>query len=445
LFGILNSELDAADIAESRTAVWTAIGGEKLPWRGDDNRPVASLLDLDLDLNSSTPPSELARRRYNPGARSEESPAMAKSWIADRTQAFDSSGIRKVFDLASQMKDPINLSIGQPDFETPEEVRRACVEAIQSGKNSYSLTQGVPALREKLQARIDAEYGHGDRAVFVSSGTSGGLMLAVLSLIDPGDEAIIFDPSFVMYQALVRLVGGRAVLIDTYPDFRIDVREVADAITPRTKMMVLNSPANPTGVTATEEEIRQLAELAAERDLALVSDEIYRQFCYDEPFVSPARYNERTIVIDGFSKSHAVTGWRLGFVHGPSAVIQQMIKLQQYTFVCAPQPAQWAGVAALDVDVSRHIQAYRRKRDRIVSALADHFELVKPGGAFYAFPKTPWGTGSDFAAQAIEHNLLVIPGCVFSRQDTHFRISYAAADGVIERGVEVLQQLARTR
>ena len=370
---------------------------------------------------------------------------MSKRWIADRTQAFDSSGIRKVFDLASQMKDPINLSIGQPDFEVPREVRQACVDAIEAGKNSYALTQGMPVLREKLQARIDEEYGHGDRAVFVSSGTSGGLVLAVLSLIDPGDEAILFDPCFVMYESLVRLVGGRPVLIDTYPDFRIDVREVADAITPRTKLILLNSPANPTGVVATEEEIRGLGELAAERDVALVSDEIYRRFCYDDPFVSPALYNEQTIVIDGFSKSHAMTGWRLGFAHGPSAVIQQMIKLQQYTFVCAPQPAQWAGAVAMDVDVSGHIEAYRRKRDLIVRGLADSFELVKPAGAFYAFPKAPWGTGSEFAAKAIENNLLIIPGCVFSRQDTHFRISYAAADGVIERGVEVLRKLARAK
>ena len=367
---------------------------------------------------------------------------MAANWIAERTHAFDSSGIRKIFDLAARMTDPINLSIGQPDFDVPEQVRRACVDAIGSGKNGYALTQGMPVLREKLQARIDTEYSHADRELFISSGTSGGLVLAMLSLVDPGDEVIVFDPFFVMYEALTRLVGGVPVTIDTYPDFRIDLNRVADAITPRTKLILLNSPANPTGVTATPAEIEGLARLAAERDVALLSDEIYSQFCYDEPFLSPARFNDRTIVIDGFSKSHAMTGWRLGYVHGPSLVIDTMIKLQQYSFVCAPHPAQWAGAVAMDVDVSPHIDAYRRKRDMIIEGLSDVYEIIQPGGAFYVFPKALWGTGTEFVTKAIDNNLLVIPGAIFSHQDTHFRISYAAADSVIERGIEVLRRIA---
>src|SRR5688500_13186074 len=181
------------------------------------------------------------------------------SLLADRTRAFDSSGIRKVFDLAAKMKDPINLSIGQPDFDVPDEVKAACTEAIAAGKNAYALTQGMPVLREKLQARIDQEYGHADRKVFVSSGTSGGLSLAMWSLVNPGDEVIVFDPYFVMYTALTQLVGGVPVVIDTYPDFRIDLNKVADAITPRTKLVLLNSPANPTGIIASDEEIRGLA------------------------------------------------------------------------------------------------------------------------------------------------------------------------------------------
>jgi aspartate/methionine/tyrosine aminotransferase len=272
-------------------------------------------------------------------------------------------------------------------------VREACIQAIRGGKNSYSLTQGAPVLREKLQAQIDAEYGHADRKVFVSSGTSGGLVLAMLSLVDPGDEVIIFDPYFVMYEPLVSLVGGRAVLIDTYPDFRIDVERVADAVTPRTKLILLNSPANPTGVTATHDEIRGLADLAAQRNIALLSDEIYRAFLYDGPFDSPARYNDQTIVIDGFSKSHAMTGWRVGFAHGPSAVIDTMVKLQQYSFVCAPHPAQWAAASAMDVDVQDYVDAYRRKRDLMYEGLSDLYEIVKPGGAFYAFPQSALGNG----------------------------------------------------
>lgn len=363
-------------------------------------------------------------------------------WIADRTRAFDSSGIRKVFDLASQLKNPINLSIGQPDFEVPEQVRRALIEAVEAGKNSYALTQGMPVLREKLQQQIDAEYDHADRKVFVASGTSGGLVLSLLSLVNPDDEVIVFDPCFVMYEPLTRLVSGRPVVIDTHPDFRIDLNKVAEAITPRTKMILINSPANPTGVLASEEEVRGLAELAARHDIALVSDEIYRAFAYDEPFVSPARFNERTIVIDGFSKSHAMTGWRLGFVHGPAEVIDTMTKLQQYTFVCAPQPAQWAGAVAMDVDISPYVQTYHRKRDRLYEGIRDRYEIVRPGGAFYMYPKSPRGKGSEFVERAIENNLLIIPGKIFSRHDSHFRISYAADDETIDRGIEVLRKLA---
>ncbi|HMC10140.1 MAG TPA: aminotransferase class I/II-fold pyridoxal phosphate-dependent enzyme, partial [Pirellulaceae bacterium] len=163
--------------------------------------------------------------------------------LADRTNAFDSSGIRKVFDLAAKMKDPINFSIGQPDFDVPQPIKDACIEAIQAGKNAYTVTQGLPALRDKLQARIDKEFGHADRKLLVTLGTSGGLSLLMWSLVNPGDEVLMFDPYFVMYPALTKLVGGVPVIIDTYPDFRIDLAKVAAAITPRTKLILLNSPA----------------------------------------------------------------------------------------------------------------------------------------------------------------------------------------------------------
>jgi aspartate aminotransferase/aminotransferase len=239
------------------------------------------------------------------------------------------------------------------------------------------------------------------------------------------------------------MVGGRVVLIDTYPDFHIDLNRVRDAITPRTKAILFNSPANPTGVVATRDEIRGLAELAREKNVCLVSDEIYRLFCYDEPFVSPATFNEHTLVVDGFSKTYGLTGWRLGFCHGPANLIQQMIKLQQYTFVCAPQPAQWAGAAALDVDMSQHVADYRRKRDMLADGLKNDYELCKPGGAFYAFPRVPWGNCDEFVRKAIENQLLIIPGNIFSKHNTHFRISYAATDRTLERGIEVLKKLAK--
>ena len=362
--------------------------------------------------------------------------------LADRTQAFDSSGIRKVFDLAAKLTDPINLSIGQPDYDVPEPVKEACIEAIRAGKNAYTVTQGLPNLREKLQARIDRRWGHADRKVFVSLGTSGGLSLVLWSLVNPGDEVLMFDPYFVMYPALTKLVGGVPVIIDTYPDFRIDLNKVRDAITPRTKLILLNSPGNPTGVLAGEEQVRGLAEIAREKNVVLVSDEIYSSFCFDQLLVSPAAYNDRTLVIDGFSKSHGMTGWRLGYVHGPAEIIETMVKLQQYTFVCAPQPVQWAGITALDVPTQRYCDDYRRKRDLIYAGLADRYEVVQPGGAFYIFPKAPWGTGSQFVAKAIEHKLLIIPGNIFSRVDTHFRISFAASDETLNRGIDVLRKIA---
>ena len=267
-------------------------------------------------------------------------------WISDRADSFDSSGIRRVFDLAAKLKDPINLSIGQPDFDVPDEVKKAAIEAIEAGKNAYSPTQGIGPLRESLQTKVAQQYPqHDDRDVFVSSGTSGGLMLSMLSMINPGDEVIYLDPFFVMYPALVQMCGGIPVPVDSYPDFRLDPAKIEAAVTSRTKMILLNSPANPTGVTASAAELKQVAELAAEKNIALVSDEIYSNFHYDEEFISPATYNPQTIVIDGFSKSHAMTGWRVGYVHGPAEVMAAMLKLQQYSFVCAPQRGGRSGRA----------------------------------------------------------------------------------------------------
>lgn len=364
-------------------------------------------------------------------------------WLAKRTELFDSSGIRKVFDLAAKMKDPINLSIGQPDFPAPDAVKQAAVDAIHADKNGYSVTQGIPELREALEARFAPQS---DRKLLVTSGTSGALVLSMLALVDPGDEVICFDPYFVMYPALSGMVGGKIVKIDTYPDFRINIDKVAAAITPKTKAILFNSPANPTGVLASEAEAKAIAGLCAERNIALVSDEIYREFCYDGPLVSPLRWNDQTIVVDGFSKSHGLTGWRLGWVHGPAAVIEKMTMLQQYTFVCAPHPLQWAALEAMNVEMTEQVDAYRHRRDHLLAGLRDAgYEVAQPGGAFYVFPKAPAGyaSGTEFVAKAIENELLIIPGKIFSDSDTHFRISYAATMETIDRGLEVLRRLAR--
>jgi len=357
---------------------------------------------------------------------------------------FDASGIRKVFDLAGALKDPINLSIGQPDFPMPEEVQKAAIEAIQSGKNGYTPTQGIPQLRDELKRRVADPFGHKDRDLFVAgSGTSSGILLSLASVVNPGDEVIIFDPYFVMYDSITHVVGGTPVYVDTYPDFHIDLNKVADAITDKTKAILFNSPANPTGVVASCEEVEGLAKLAEERDILLISDEIYSRFCYED-FTSPAEFNSRTLVLDGFSKTYAMTGWRVGFAHGPSEIIQQMIKLQQYTFVCAPHPGQYAALAALDVDMTPQIEEYKRKRDMLLEGISDLYEVSRPDGAFYIFPKAPSGSGEELVLRGIkEHGLLSIPGNIFSRKDSHFRLSYAASEETIERGIEALRKLAR--
>lgn len=355
---------------------------------------------------------------------------------------IDASGIRKVFDLAATMTDPVNLSIGQPHFDTPQPIKDAIIKAVDDGRNAYSQSQGIKPLLGKIQKSVDSAYQHDDRQVFVTSGTSGGLMLALSALVNPGDEVIAFDPWFVMYKHLTTQAGGIYKSIDTYPDFRIPIEKVREAITDRTKVIIFNSPSNPTGHVASEEEVKALAELAAEHDIALLSDEIYREFCYDEEFVSPAKYNDQTIVIDGFSKSHSMTGWRVGWCHGPEHIIQQMIKLQQFTFVCAPHPMQWAANVAWDYDISDRVAEYKQKRDFMISELEDLYEIHGAGGAFYLFVKAPWGTGTEFVKKAIENNLLIIPGNVFSSEDTHFRISYAATDETLQKGVEILKKIA---
>ena len=204
---------------------------------------------------------------------------MNDAWIAERMQHIDASGIRKAFEMARAMKDPINLSIGLPDFDVAEPVKAAAIEAIRAGKNQYTVTQGIPELRNALQAAVDAEFHHADRQVIVTSGTAGGLLLAICAVVNPGEEVIIFDPYFVMYRHQATLAGGTSVLIDTYPDFRIKPEVVEAAITPRTKCVVVNSPVNPTGVVASDDEMRALAELCQTRNVLLISDEVYRAFC----------------------------------------------------------------------------------------------------------------------------------------------------------------------
>jgi aspartate aminotransferase/aminotransferase len=365
--------------------------------------------------------------------------------IAERMAMLDASGIRKVFDLAAKMPNPINLSIGQPDFDVPETVKNAAIEAIQTGHNKYTQTQGTAALRAMLAEQCRDEFGWDDaseRPYLVTSGVSGGLLLAIQTLVDPGDEVVFLDPYFVMYSHLVNLSGGVPVAVDTYDDFRPDIGKLAEAITDRTRMLIINSPCNPTGAVYTQDELQAIADLAEKHNLLVVSDEIYNLFCYDQPFASIASIYENTLLLRGFSKSYAMTGWRIGWATGPQAVLDKMTMLQQYTFVCAPSMAQVAAMEAMKTDMTEQVASYRRKRDMVADALGDAFGLVRPGGAFYAFVPAPGGDATAFVTKAIEHNVLIIPGNVFSTRDTHFRISYATTDEKLRQGMGILTDLA---
>jgi len=368
-----------------------------------------------------------------------------KEMVSNRARLIDASGIRKVFALAAQLQDPVNFSIGQPDFDVPEALKEEAIKAIRAGQNSYSQTAGDEVLKAKITDRIKAKFGWERPAVLISSGVSGGLLLAFMSIVNPGDEVIIPDPYFVMYKHLVNLLGGKCVFVDSYPDFELPVEKIAAAITPKTKMIIVNSPCNPTGAVYSQQQVEAVARIAAEKDILVLTDEIYETFCYDGECPNIASYYEKCLVLGGFSKSHAMTGWRLGYVAVHESlrdVVEAMTRIQQYTFVCAPTPFQKAAIAALDYDVSDLVDGYRRKRDLLYDGLKDKFELVKPGGAFYAFVKAPGGvTATAFVEKAIAKNVLIIPGNVFSEKDTHFRISYATSDEKIRQGTEILCSL----
>jgi aspartate/methionine/tyrosine aminotransferase len=362
--------------------------------------------------------------------------------VSRRSEQIDASGIRKVFDLAAQLKNPCNLSIGQPNFDVPEEVKRATIEAIQDGRNSYTQTQGIGELREAL-AQEFVDRGIPQESLFVTSAVSGGFLLALMATCDVGDEIVVPDPYFVFWKGLAQVQGVTPKFIDTYPDFRWTREKLEAAITPKTRAIVISSPANPTGVAASEEELRMIAEVAGEHDLWVIYDEIYRHFIYDSPHLDMSRYYAKTITLGGYSKSHSMTGWRVGYAAGPDEVIGQMLKLQQYSFVCAPTPAQWGALAAIDVSMERQVADYRAKRDYMVEQLSSQYNLASPDGAFYLFVEAPEGEkGSEFVMRALQDELMLVPGNVFSEQDTHFRISYAADQATLERGAEILQRLA---
>ncbi|MGQ9637233.1 MAG: pyridoxal phosphate-dependent aminotransferase [Thermodesulfobacteriota bacterium] len=363
-------------------------------------------------------------------------------WISDRLQKIKPSGVRRIFDLARQMKNPINLSIGEPDFDIPEPLKEEGIEWIRKGFNKYTPTQGIPELREKIAEHLKKK-GILFEEVMVTAGVTGGLLLASLALINPGDEVLIPDPFFVMYEYQVLLMGGIPVFIDTYPDFRLREEEIRRKITRHTKIIIINSPNNPTGSIYPLEDLKMLVNIAREKDLLLFSDDIYDQFVYEAPTCPTlGQLYEKTLTFGGFSKGWAMTGWRLGYVAGPRDIIQQMITLQQYTFSSVNSFAQKAAIKALDFNVEAYIQEYKKKRDLIYEGLREKFKVQKPQGAFYIFPEVPGGNGEAFVEKAIQNNLFIVPGSVFSKRNTHVRISFAASEETLLRGIEVLNRIS---
>jgi aspartate aminotransferase/aminotransferase len=368
-----------------------------------------------------------------------------KRFIADRMSTVPSSGIRRIFDLAATMENPIDFSIGQPDFPVPDAVKRAAIVAIEENRNGYTVTHGVLPLRDKISGQLAEEITDWKPTVVVTCGVSGGLTLTMLACLNPGDEVIIPDPYFVSYPHLVRMAGGTPVAVDTAPSFAYSLDRLEAAVTKRTKAILVNSPSNPTGVVYSTERIKEICAFARRHDLLIISDEIYNLLSFDETPATPVTYApDRTVLLRGFGKSYGMTGWRMGYAAGPAEIIAEIAKLQQYTFVCAPHPFQKAGEAALDTDMSAVVAAYGKKRDLAVEILSEAFEFPKPAGGFFLYCRPPkrFETGTAFVEAAIKKNVLTVPGSAFSMHDTHFRISYAVPNDRLAEGCEILRKLA---
>lgn len=363
--------------------------------------------------------------------------------VSKRALKIEASEIRKAFDLARELKDPIDLSIGQPNFDVPEPVKEAAITAIKSGFNRYTTTQGIPELRERLSQKFNERFGFMPPALMVTSAVAGAITLALLVLLEEKNEVILTDPYFPSYKHIVHIAGGVCKFANTYPDFRLRKEEFEKLITKRTKIIILSSPCNPTGVAYTKAEIMMLVELARAHNLVIITDEIYNSFLYDsDTLESPIKYYDKTILLDGFSKKYGVPGWRVGYAVGPQEIMERMTILQQWSFVCAPSPFQKAALVALDVDMSAQMKEFHRRRDLVYSMLKDKFEVVKPDGAFYIFPRAPKGDAEAFIKKAVEHNVLLVAGKAFSEQNTHFRISYATSEEKLLKGLEILNKIA---
>ena len=373
--------------------------------------------------------------------------------IAKSVREIKPSGIRKFFDIASGMKDVISMSVGEPDFVTPWNVRQAAINSVERGLTHYTSNNGLPELRrlirEYLNDRYDVHYDMND--ILVTVGASEALDLAFRALIDPGDEVLIPAPSYVSYEPGVKLAGGVSIPIVTEEkdDFVIKPENIEKVITEKTKLIIIPYPNNPTGAILDKEDIIRLQDLVLKHDLFVIADEIYSELTYSRMHQSFAEgFEDRTVLINGFSKAFAMTGWRLGYAAGPKEIIQAMLKIHQYTMLCAPISSQYAGVEALSSEMNRDysqiremVRSYNRRRVFLVDSFRSMgLPCYEPKGAFYVFPNiSPTGLSSeDFCTKLLlEKKVACVPGTAFGESGEGFiRCSYATSMLNLEEAVK---------
>ncbi|MCY7834065.1 aminotransferase [Bacillus spizizenii] len=378
------------------------------------------------------------------------------SYLSDYVQQIKPSGIRKFFDLAATMEGVISLGVGEPDFVTAWNVREASILSLEQGYTSYTANAGLYSLREEishyLSSRFDLSYSP-DNELIVTVGASQALDIAIRAIVNPGEEVIIPEPCFVAYDALVSLAGGIPVHVHTTADkgFKATAADFEAAVTQKTKAILICSPSNPTGSVYSREELSEIAEFAKKHDVIVLADEIYAELTYDEEFTSIAALpgmKERTVVISGFSKAFAMTGWRLGFAAAPPVLRDAMLKIHQYAMMCAPAMAQFAALEGLKngmEDVEKMKKSYRRRRNLFVETLNEiGLSCHHPGGAFYAFPsiKSTGMSSEQFAEELLtQEKVAVVPGSVFGPSgEGYIRCSYATS---IEQLQEALVRMKR--
>jgi aminotransferase len=377
---------------------------------------------------------------------------MPKSYLSKTVSALKPSGIRKFFDIAATMEDVISLGIGEPDFTTPQPIIDAGIRSLQAGETHYTSNHGVLELRQAITNHLEKMYGVAYdplNEVIVSVGVSEALYLTFSALLNPGDEVIIPTPCFVSYQAEVMLAGGKPMEVYTNmeDDFQPDPAVIEKAITPKTKAILLGYPNNPTGAVASREKLEAIAELAQKHDLVVISDEIYDRLVYDHEhvcFPSIEGMQDRTVLLGGFSKSYAMTGWRIGYAAGPANLIKGLVRIHQYSVMSAPTISQYAALEALKVGepfVQEMLAEYDRRRKLIHQGLNDlGLPTFEPHGAFYVFPSIHNTGLSDeaFAEKLLmEEKVAVVPGSSFGDAGRGFvRCSYATNYELIEQALE---------